>query len=398
MLNKRIQELQICPFSIFESKVIVSYLKKEMDSDNKNITVAVGMSGGVDSSVAAALLVKEGYNVIGITMKTYDYMEVGGSSPNESNCCDLNAVMDAHTVAEKLEFPHYVVNLREEFGTIVINNFVEEYLKGRTPNPCVVCNRKIKFGVLLEKAQEYGAQYIATGHYARVRLDKDRNRFILSSGKYVEKDQSYALWAVTQEALSKTIFPLGEMTKPEVRSLAEQYELINARKHESYEICFVPDDNYERFLNERIPDLQKRVANGDIVQNGNIVGKHNGYPFYTIGQRRNIGAYGQKMYVTEIDSDKNTIHIGTDTELHHRTLIAGQVNWVGICNIDKSLHAQARVRYMDRGTNALVSSIEDGKFQVTFDEPKRAITPGQSVVIYDRDDVLCGGIIEKVLD
>ena len=369
-----------------------------MKADNKNITVAVGMSGGVDSSVAAALLLNEGYNVIGITMKTYDYMEVGGSGPNESSCCDLKAVMDAHTVAEKLGFPHYVVNLREEFGTAVINNFIDEYLKGRTPNPCVICNRKIKFGALLEKAQEFGAQYIATGHYARVRFDEHRKRHILSRGKYAEKDQSYALWAVTQEALGKTMFPLGEMTKPEVRMLAEQYELINARKHESYEICFVADDNYERFLKDRIPDLQRQVSGGDIMQNGNVVGKHNGYPFYTIGQRRNIGAHGQKMYVTEIDNTTNTIKIGTDNELHHRTLIAGQVNWSGIAVLDKNLRVQARVRYKDKGTDALVSLEENGNIKVTFDQPKRAITPGQSVVLYDGDDVLCGGVIEQVLD
>ena len=374
------------------------YLNKEMKVDNRNITVAVGMSGGVDSSVAAALLMKEGYNVIGITMKTYDYMEVGGSSSNESSCCDVNAVMDAHTVAEKLGFPHYVVNLREEFGTAVINNFVKEYLKGRTPNPCVICNRKIKFGALLEKAQEFGAQFIATGHYARVRFDKHRKRYILSRGKYAEKDQSYALWAITQEALSKTMFPLGEMTKPEVRALAEQYELLNARKQESYEICFIPDDNYERFLKERIPNLQEQVSGGDIVRDGSVIGKHNGYPFYTIGQRRNIGAYGQKMYVTEIDSKTNTIKIGTDDELHHRTLIAGQVNWSGLAIPDKDLRVQARVRYKDEGTDALVSLEENGNIKVTFDQPKRAITPGQSVVIYDEDDVLCGGVIEQVLD
>jgi tRNA-specific 2-thiouridylase len=370
----------------------------EMNAEKKDITVAVGMSGGVDSSVAAALLMKEGYNVIGITMKTYDYMEVGGSGPNESSCCDLKAVMDAHAVAEKLGFPHYVVNLREEFGNKVINNFAEEYLKGRTPNPCVICNRKIKFGALLEKAKEFGAHFIATGHYARVRFDNLRMRYILSRGRYTEKDQSYALWAVTQEALGKTMFPLGEMTKPEVRALAEQFELINARKHESYEICFVPDDNYERFLNERIPDLQAKVSGGNIIQNGNIVGKHKGYPFYTIGQRRNIGAYGQKMYVTEIDSKTNTIKIGTDSELHHRTLIADQVNWSGIATLDQNLHVQARVRYMDKGTDAMVSLKENGNIKVTFDQPKRAITPGQSVVIYDGDDVLCGGVIEGVYD
>jgi tRNA-specific 2-thiouridylase len=341
---------------------------------------------------------KEGYNVIGITMKTYDYMEVGGAGRNESSCCDLSAVMDAHAVADKLGFPHYVVNMREEFGSEVINNFVEEYLRGRTPNPCVLCNRKIKFGALLEKAQEFGAQYLATGHYARIRFDSQRQRFILSCAKHTEKDQSYALWAVTQEALGKTMFPLGEMAKKEVRTIADQYELVNARKQESYEICFVPDDKYERFLNERIPDLQTRMANGDIVHKGTIVGKHKGYPYFTIGQRRNIGAYGRKMYVTEIDSRTNSITIGTDDDLHHRTLIASHVNWGGRTALEKSLRVQARVRYMDRGTDALVSLEENGNIKVTFDQPKRAITPGQSVVLYEGDDVVCGGVIEQVLD
>jgi tRNA-specific 2-thiouridylase len=369
-----------------------------MSVEKKNITVAVGMSGGVDSSVAAVLLMKEGYNVIGITMKTYDYMEVGGAPVNESNCCDLKAVMDARSVAEKLGFPHSVVNVREEFDKIVIKNFIEEYLQGRTPNPCVLCNRSIKFGTLLKKAEELGAQYIATGHYARLRYDDNRGRYILSRGTYTEKDQSYALWAVTQEALSKTLFPLGTMTKPEVRALAEQYGLINARKQESFEICFVPDDQYERFLKERIPDLQKQVSGGDIVQNGKVVGKHNGYPFYTIGQRRNIGAHGRKMYVTAIDSKTNTIQIGPDADLHHRTLLASQVHWSGRVGIEGNLHVQAKVRYKDEGTEAVVSMEEPDKIRVAFDQPKRAITPGQSVVLYDGDDVVCGGVIEQVLD
>jgi tRNA-specific 2-thiouridylase len=331
-------------------------------------------------------------------MKTYDYMEVGGIPVNESNCCDLKAVTDARAVADKLGFPHYVVNLREEFSDIVIQNFIDEYLSGRTPNPCVICNRKIKWGAMLEKAEELGAHFIATGHYARVRYDEQRKRYILSRGKYAEKDQSYALWAVMQEALSKTMFPLGGLTKPEVRQLAEHYGLINARKQESFEICFVPDDNYVRFLNEHIPNLQERVSNGDIVQDGKVVGKHNGYPFYTIGQRRNIGAHKQKMYVTAIDSKTNTIKIGQDAKLHHRTLIADQVNWSGIAGLEGNMRVQAKVRYKDEGTDALVSLEESGKIRVTFDQPKRAITPGQSVVVYDGEDLLCGGVIVQALD
>jgi tRNA-specific 2-thiouridylase len=368
-----------------------------MAVEKKN-TVVVAMSGGVDSSVAAALLHQQRYSVIGVTMKTYDYLEVGGDVRSESNCCDPNAVLDAHAVADRLGFPHYVVNFREEFSKFVIENFVEEYMKGRTPNPCVICNRTIKWGALLQKAEELGAQYIATGHYARLRYDESSKRHILSRGKYAEKDQSYALWAVPQAALQKTLFPLGEKTKPEVRAIADGLGLRNARKSESFEICFVPDNKYDRFLKERIPDLQERVESGDVLRDGKVVGKHGGYPFYTIGQRRNIGAYGKKMYVTHIDAGANVIEIGTDDDLQKRTLIAGQVNWSGIEGIKGPLRVQAKVRYKDDATDATVSPEDSGKIRITFDEPKRAITPGQSVVLYDGDDLLGGAVIEKVLD
>ena len=367
-----------------------------MNEKKKNMTVAVGMSGGVDSSVAAALLVQEGYTVIGITMKTYDYMEVGGAVPNESSCCDLHAVMDARAVADKLGIAHYVTNVRDEFNRVVIENFSQEYLEGRTPNPCVRCNRDIKWGVLFERAKEFGAEYIATGHYARVRFDEARQRSILSTGKFTEKDQSYALWGIRQAALRKTLFPLGNMTKPEVRSLAEKFGLINARKHESYEICFIPDNNYIRFLQDTVPDLRQKVSQGSIVLDGKIVGAHEGYPFYTIGQRKNIGAYGKKMYVTGIDKETNSITIGTDEQLHHRALIANKINWVGYPEFQGSMHVQAKVRYKDKASDAVVSSITSDAIKVCFTEPKRAITPGQSVVVYDGDDVVCGGVISEI--
>lgn len=369
-------------------------------SENKNITIVVGMSGGVDSSVAAALLIEEGYNVIGMTMKTYEFDEVGGNIANETSCCGLTAMHDARMVATKLGIPHYVVDFRKEFSKEVIENFVEEYLHGRTPNPCIICNREIKWNALLKKAEALGAQYIATGHYARLRFDEQRQRYVLSRGTYSEKDQSYALWAVSQEALSKTIFPLGKKTKPEVRQLAERFGLRTAHKQESFEICFVPDDNYSRFLTERIPDLHERVSGGEIVMGEKVVGKHAGYPFYTIGQRKNIGAYGQKMYVTEIDAETNRIRIGTDDELHHRKLIAGKVNWSGIAGISGSeaMRVQAKVRYKDDAADAEVRVEADGRLSVVFDEPKRAITPGQSVVLYDGEDVLGGGVIEAVQD
>ncbi len=369
-----------------------------MVADKKNITVAVGMSGGVDSSVAAALLVKEGYNVIGITLNTYDYMEKEGMPVSENIRCDLKTVTDARNIAESLGFPHYVVNIRDEFKNVVIKNFIDEYLNGRTPNPCVICNRKIKWGAMLEKAENLGAHFIATGHYARVRYDGQRKRYVISRGKCAEKDQSYALWAVPQKALGKTIFPLGELSKADVRQLARQYGLNDVCKKESFEICFIPDDRYKRFLVEQVPDLKRKVFGGDIILNNQVVGKHNGYPFYTIGQRKNIGAHKKKMYVTAIDSTSNRLMIGPDSELHHRTLVAGQVNWSGIAGLERSMRVQAKVRYKDEATESLVSSEETGKIRVVFDQTKRAITPGQSVVIYDCDDLLCGGVIEQVLD
>jgi len=360
-------------------------------------TVVVAMSGGVDSSVTAALLAEQGYRVVGMTMKTYDFDEVGGNVTNETSCCGLGAMNDARTVAAKIGIPHYVVDFREAFGREVIDNFVQEYLRGRTPNPCIICNREIKWGELLRKAEALGADYVATGHYARVRFDSTQNRYVVSKAKNEGKDQSYALWALSQAALRKTLFPLGHMDKQDVRALAQKFGLRNADKQESFEICFVADHDYERFLRERVPELESKTGAGDIVLEGKVVGKHRGYPFYTIGQRKGIGAYGKPMYVTEIDSTSNTVHIGTGRDLFHSGLRAHSLNLVGRAELREGTAVQAKVRYKDDATPARVFPETDGQFRVLFEEPKRAITPGQSVVLYEGDDLIAGGVIEGVL-
>jgi tRNA-specific 2-thiouridylase len=365
-------------------------------NSKKNTTVAVAMSGGVDSSAVAAMLVEEGYNVIGLTIKTYNYEQVGGNFLSESSCCSLDGINDARMVADKVGFPHYVLDLTKQFGRAVIDNFVDEYLHGRTPNPCVKCNREIKWEELIRKATALGADFIATGHYAKVRYDDSRKRYVLSRGKDRTKDQSYALWGLTQHSLSKTMFPLGDLTKPEVREFSEKVGLRTARKAESFEICFVPDNDYERFLRDRHPELQK-LDGGDLVMQGKVVGKHRGVPFYTIGQRRGIGfSNGQAVYVTRIDYENNVIELGPESELMHRTLIAREVNLIAVDHLENDVRAIAKIRYKDDGSPATVSPLDDGSVKVVFDEPKRAITPGQSVVFYDADDVVGGGIIERI--
>ena len=366
-------------------------------SSGTNKTVVVGMSGGVDSSVAAALLKDQGYDVIGLTMKTYDFDEVGGNVANETSCCGLGAMNDARLVAAQIGIPHYVVDFREAFGHHVIDNFVDEYLRGRTPNPCVICNREIKWGELLRKTDALGAQFLATGHYARIRYDAQLQRHIVSKGVNQAKDQSYALWGLSQEALSRTMFPLGEMKKQEVREIAQRIGLRTASKEESFEICFVADNNYERFLKERVPELESKVSAGDILMEGKIVGKHSGYPFYTIGQRRGIGAFGKPVYVTQIEKQSNTIHIGGNDDLLHGGLVASQLNLIGRGALVEGMPVQVKVRYKDEASPARVFNQGNGGFRVEFEKPKRAITPGQSVVLYDGDDLLGGGIIESVM-
>ncbi len=356
------------------------------------------MSGGVDSSVVAGILAGQGYDLIGITIKTYRYDDVGGNVGNESSCCSMDGINDARAVAMKLGFPHYVLDFSERFGAEVIDNFVDEYLNGRTPNPCVICNRKIKWEELIRKSEALGADYIATGHYANVLLDATTGRYCISRGRDESKDQSYALWGLTQESLSKTLFPLSEMTKAESRALGEQLGLPNMQKPESFEICFIPDNNYERFLKERVPDLEQKVANGEIALDGQVVGQHRGYPFYTIGQRRSIGVFRpEPLYVTDIDHKNNRIEVGREDKLYKSGLIATNVNMQKYADCKSPLRVHAKIRYKDGGGAATIHGLPDGRVRVMFDEKRRAITPGQSVVFYEGDDVVGGGVIDEIV-
>jgi len=356
------------------------------------------MSGGVDSSVAAALLHKQGYEVIGITMKTWGFMEVGGAPKHESGCCSLDAIFDAKNVANSFGIPHYTVDFTKAFEETVIDNFVEEYLGGRTPNPCVVCNRKIKWEELLKKADSLDAKYVATGHYATVKHNEQSNRFTLKLSRDARKDQTYALWGLTQESLSRTIFPLGELTKEEVRNLAEEFGLKTAKKPDSMEICFVADDNYERFLRERVPDLIDKVECGDFIYHGKKIGKHKGIPFYTVGQRRGIGiSFGKPIYVKNIDEVNNIVELGDKDELLDTIVLAEDINYVSANFLKENDLVFAKIRYADRASPARVLFSDKKTIKLLFTEPKNAITPGQSLVVYDEQGyVLAGGVISKL--
>jgi tRNA-specific 2-thiouridylase len=367
-----------------------------MKSKSSKGRVVVAMSGGVDSSVAAALLKQEGYDIIGITIKTYNYEDVGGNGSRDSSCCSLDGINRARSVAAQFDFPHYILDFSQRFKEEVINSFVHEYLAGRTPNPCVICNKKIKWEYLLEKADSLGADFVATGHYARVRFDSMLNRYVLSRGKDRNKDQSYALYGLSQDCLSRTIFPLGEMTKPEVRELANRLGLASANKHESYEICFIADNDYRRFLRETVPQLKDGLQKGKIVFRGKVVGTHDGYPFFTIGQRHGLGiSYEKPLFVKQIDADNNIIEVDTEENLYTDRLTAKNVNKVKYHQIPSGVEFVAKVRYKDSGEVAIIEESINGSIVVNFKKPRRAITPGQSVVIYEGDDVVAGGIISS---
>jgi tRNA-specific 2-thiouridylase len=362
---------------------------------NKKITVVVAMSGGVDSSVAAALLKEKGYNLIGVTMKTWGYDNI---PEKDSGCCSLESIYNARNVAHDLDINHYAMDFTSKFNETVINNFVDEYIKGRTPNPCVLCNRTIKWGELLEKAISLGADYVATGHYAKINQDKETGRYYISSADDKSKDQSYALWMLTQDALSKTIFPLGNHKKTEVRKIAQKFNLKTADVPDSQEICFVPNNDYRELLKIRLPEFNEKFTGGDIIYHDRRIGSHTGYINYTIGQRRglNISA-GKPLYVSKIDAANNLIYVEDEEKLYNTEFTANSVNLMKYERLPSEIKAIVKIRYKDPGEEAIITQINDDAVNVRFITPKKAITPGQSAVFYEGNDLIGGGIIDTVL-
>ncbi len=355
------------------------------------------MSGGLDSTVAAVMLREEGYEVIGVTMKTWDYQNSGGSK-KETGCCSLDSINDARTIAVKHGIHHMILDIRDEFGDFVIDNFVEEYLAGRTPNPCVLCNTHIKWEALLKRANMLDCEFIATGHYAQVR--NENNRYVISKGLDDNKDQSYVLWGLTQQSLAKTQFPLGGFRKTDIRQMAIDmgYEEL-ANKSESYEICFVPDNDYRGFLKRKVDGLEAKVEGGNFTNSeGKIIGKHRGYPFYTIGQRKGLEiAFGEPMFVLAIYPETNTVVLGREIELQQKGMWVRNINMGKFESVLKPMESLTKIRYKDAGSMANIQQDGD-KMKVIFNNHVKAIAPGQSAVFYDGNDVIGGGWIQGSFD
>lgn len=354
--------------------------------------ILVAMSGGVDSSVAAKLLIDEGHDVAGVTLKLYTDDDLFSDNPEGKTCCSLSDVQDARTVAYKLGIDHFVFNFRDLFQEKVIANFVQSYLEGNTPNPCIDCNRFIKFDKLIERAILLGYDYVATGHYALIDQDEKTQRWLLKRAHDSSKDQSYVLYCLTQNQLSHSLFPLGTMDKAEIRSIAEKAGLVNARKPDSQDICFVPDGNYPAFINKMAPG---KVQTGPFIDaDGKIIGTHRGLTHYTIGQRRGIAtAFGKPMYVAAKDAHTNTITLGENHQLLSSSLEAKDINLISIECLEKPMKVTAKIRYAQREQEALISPAQDGKILVQFESPQRAVAPGQAVVFYSGETVVGGGTI-----
>ena len=352
--------------------------------------VFVAMSGGVDSSVAALLLQQAGHKIFGVNLRMFHNEDLG-QSPGKT-CCSLADAEDAGLVARRLGAPFYVFDVSQVFRSTVIRDFIEEYQNGRTPNPCAVCNRTVKFGALLDRVRVLGADYLATGHYARVEQDAATGRYLLKRGLDRSKDQSYFLYMLTQEQLAHTLFPLGGLEKTQVRQLAEAHGLVNAHKHDSQDICFVPDGDYAAFIERTVgsPSLPGNFVD----QKGQVLGHHRGIIRYTHGQHKGLGlSTSEPLYVLEKDAVSNTIRLGPDSDLWSQTLTAEQFNWVSIPEPTEPIAVTVKTRYSQREAAATARSLPGGRCQVTFEEPQRAITPGQAVVLYQEEIVVGGGTI-----
>jgi len=380
-------------------------------------TIAVAMSGGVDSSTVAAMLRAEGRNVIGLTMQLWNQRRLAGHAgmPEsvQGRCCSIDDVYDARRVAETLGIPYYVVNHEERFERDVVRPFVEEYLAGRTPIPCSLCNNHLKFDQLLVVARQIGADQIATGHYAKVVFDERLNRWLLKRPADKSKDQTYFLFGLTQEQLSRTLFPLGGMTKPEVRELARKHNLVIAEKPDSQEICFVPGGDYKRFLEAYLAEQGDRpariagekiagemVAGEMVTSDGKVIGEHAGVHNFTVGQRKGLGvATGSPLYVIQIKNDTRQVVVGKDEELYSRTLRACRVNLISTAELREPMRVAVKIRHKHQPAPAIVEPAAESagpdEVRVIFDEPQRALTPGQAAVFYDGDIVVGGGWIEN---
>ena len=356
-----------------------------------NKKAVIAMSGGVDSSVAAYLMTNKGYDCIGATMKLYSNDDIGIS--NKHTCCSAEDVEDARSVAYSLNIPYYVFNFSDNFKENVIERFVHAYENGITPNPCIDCNRYLKFEKLFQRAREIDFDYVVTGHYARIEFDKEKNRYLLKKAVDKSKDQSYVLYCMTQEQLEHTIFPLGGMTKSDVRKIAEEIGLINADKHDSQDICFVQNKKYYDFIEQY---TGKSYLEGNFIDiNGNVTGRHKGIIRYTIGQRRGLGVSlsNNPTFVLAVNPNDNTVTLGREEDLYTKTLTAKNVNLISTERIKAPMRVKAKVRYRQSEQWATVTQPDDDTLKIEFDEPQRAVTKGQAVVLYDGDIVVGGGII-----
>ena len=364
-------------------------------------TIAVAMSGGVDSSTVAAMLRAEGHNVIGLTMQLWNQRRLAGREglPEsvQGRCCSLDDVYDARRVAQQIGIPYYVVNHEERFERDVVRPFVEEYLSGRTPIPCSLCNNHLKFDQLLIVARQVGAERIATGHYARAVYDDKRDRWLLKRPRDLSKDQTYFLFGLTQDQLSRTLFPLGDLTKPEVRELARKYSLAIAEKPDSQEICFVPGGDYKRFIDAYLAEQSESLpdTSGELVTTeGQVLGEHSGIHNFTVGQRKGLGvATGSPLYVIQISGEKKQVVVGADKDLYSPTLRARRINLILVEDLREPMRVTVKIRHRHEPAPAMIEKTDDDEILVTFDQPQRAITPGQAAVFYDGDIVVGGGWI-----